>query len=142
MALITTKTLEALRATDHGKRLADGGSMFGPVRATPDTKNQVSVDFQWRYKLNGKTRQLRVGSWPKLSLKGVRAERDKLRAEVTTGLDPIERKAADKLKIEIDKVEAHHHQLDRLEEIAEKQARLTVRGLFDLWRGLSPQTSG
>ena len=137
MALITTKTLEALRVTDHGKRLADGGSMFGTVRAAPDTKNPVSVDFQWRYKLNGKTRQLRVGTWPKLSLKEVRVERDKLRAEVTKGHDPIERKAADKLKIEIDKVEAHHHQLDLLEEIAEKQARLTVRGLFDLWRGLS-----
>lgn len=62
MALITVKALEALRDSDHGKRLPDGGSLFGMVRATPDIKNPVSVDFQWRYKLNGKTRQVRMGS--------------------------------------------------------------------------------
>ncbi|WP_293636862.1 tyrosine-type recombinase/integrase [Polaromonas sp.] len=137
MSLITVKALEALKVTDNGKRLTDGGSMFGMVRATKDENDPVSVDFQWRFKLNGKTRQMRIGSWPKLTLKLLRTERDKLRSEVKKGIDPIERKAADKLKIEVDKVEAHHHQLDRLEEIAEKQARLTVRGLFDLWRTLS-----
>ena len=82
MALITTKALEALRGTDDGKRLPDGGSMFGMVRATPDTKNHVSVDFQWRYKLGGKTRQVRIGSWPKMSLKALRDERDRLAVEV------------------------------------------------------------
>lgn len=50
MALITTKALEAPHGTHDGKRLPDGGSMFGMVRATRDTKNHVSVDFQWRYK--------------------------------------------------------------------------------------------
>lgn len=134
MTLLTVKTLEALRITDNGKRLADGGSMFGIVRTTNDQNDPVSVDFQWRFKLNGKTRQLRIGSWPKLTLKVLRTVRDKLRDEVKKGIDPIERKAADKLKIEVDKVEAHHHQLNRLEVIAEVQARLTVRGLFDLWR--------
>ena len=137
MALITVKTLEALRDSDHGKRMPDGGSMFGVVRATPDTKNPVSVDFQWRFKIKGKTGQMRIGSWPKVSLKAIRDARDLLAAEVKTGVNPIERKATEKLKIEVDAVEAHHHQLDRLDEIAEKQARLTVRGLFDLWRGLA-----
>ena len=62
MALITVEALEALRDSDHGKRLPDGGSLFGMVRATPDIKNPVSVDFQCWYKLNGKTRQVRMGS--------------------------------------------------------------------------------
>jgi integrase len=137
MSLITVKTLQALRVTDNGKRLPDGSSMFGIVRATKDENDPVSVDFEWRFKLNGRTRQMRIGSWPKFTLKFLRTERDKLRGEVKNGIDPIERKAADKLKSEVDKVAAHHHQLNRLEEIAEKQARLTVRGLFDLWRTLS-----
>lgn len=137
MALITTKALEALRGTDDGKRLPDGGSMFGMVRATPDTKNPVSVDFQWRYKLGGKTRQVRIGSWPKMSLKALRDERDRLAVEVKSGTDPVQRKATEKLKIEVDQVEAHNKQLDRLEVIAEQQARLTVRQLFKLWRDLA-----
>lgn len=137
MALITVKALEALRGSDHGKRLPDGGSMFGMVRATPDTKNPVSVDFQWRYKLNGKTRQVRIGSWPKITLKAMRDERDRLAVEVKSGIDPVQRKATAKLKIEVDQVEAHNNQLDRLELIAEKQARLSVRQLFTLWRDLA-----
>lgn len=136
MASITVKTLEALRSSDHGKRLPDGGCMFGIVRTMKDDKDPVSVDFQWRYKINGKTRQLRIGSWPKITLKGLRDIRDRYAAEVKSGTDPIERKATDKLKIEVDAVEAHHQQFDRLDEIAAKQARLTVRGLFDLWRGI------
>ena len=142
MALITTKALEALRGTDDGKRLPDGGSMFGMVRATPDTKNHVSVDFQWRYKLGGKTRQVRIGSWPKMSLKALRDERDRLAVEVKSGTDPVQRKATEKLKIEVDQVEAHNRQLDRLEVIAEQQARLTVRQLFKLWRDLALKQRG
>lgn len=142
MALITTKALEALRGTDDGKRMPDGGSMFGMVRATPDTKNPVSVDFQWRYKLNGRTRQVRIGSWPKLSLKAIRDERDRLAVEVKTGTDPVQRKATEKLKIEVDQMEAHNRQLDRLEVIAEQQARLTVRQLFKLWRDLALKQRG
>lgn len=103
---------------------------------------RVSVDFQWRYKLNGKTRQVRIGSWPKLSLKAIRDERDRLAVEVKTGTDPVQRKATEKLKIEVDQVEAHNRQLDRLEVIAEQQARLTVRQLFKLWRDLALKQRG
>jgi integrase len=142
MALITTKALEALRGTDDGKRLPEGGSMFGMVRATPDTKNPVSVDFQWRYKLNGKTRQVRLGSWPKMSLKALRDERDRLAVEVKSGTDPVQRKATEKLKIEVDQVEARNKQLDRLEVIAQQQARLTVRQLFKLWHDLALKQRG
>jgi integrase len=142
MALITTKALEALRGTDDGKRLPDGSSMFGMVRATPDAKNPVSVDFQWRYKLSGRTRQVRIGSWPKLSLRALRIERDRLAVEVKSGTDPVQRKATEKLKFEVDRLEAHHKQLDRLEVIAEQQARLTVRQLFKLWRDLALKQRG
>ena len=54
----------------------------------------MSVDFQWRYKLNGKTRQVRIGSWPKMSFKALRDERDRLAVEVKSGTDPVQRKAS------------------------------------------------
>ena len=139
MTVITVKELQALGAADNGQRVSMGNSLYGTVRAGSD--GVVSVYVVWRYKVSGKVRQIPVGTWKDkhedgMSLLALRKKRDAFAAELKKGSDPIERKAADKLKIEIDKVEAHHHQLDRLEEIAEKQARLTVRSLFDLWRGL------
>ena len=138
MTVITVKELQALGAADNGQRVSMGNSLYGTVRAGSD--GVVSVYVVWRYKVSGKVRQIPVGTWKDKggqSLLALRDKRNELAAELKKGSDPIERKAADKLKIEIDKVEAHHHQLDRLEEIAEKKARLTVRGLFDLWRGVS-----
>lgn len=137
MATIKIKTLEALKPSDAGRKLPDGGSMFGIVRATKDSASLVSVDFQWRYKTGGKLRQVRVGTWPKMSLKALRDKRDNLAAEKRNGSDPIERKATDKLKREADQAEAIHIQLDRLAHNAERQARLTVKGLFTTWQTLA-----
>lgn len=136
MAQITVLALKALKATDHGKRLPDGGGMWGMVRTTADSKSPVSVDFQWRYKLNGKTRDVRIGAWPKTSLPELRAERDKLRGKVKNGIDPVEENATDKLKKQADQIEAVQHQLDRLEQLTAQDARLTTRSLFGQWRGL------
>ena len=86
------------------------------------------MDFQWRYKLNGKTRQVRIGSWPKLSLKALRDERGRLAVEVKSGTDPVQRKATEKLKIDVDQVEAHNKQLDRLEAYRLARARRCLSG--------------
>ena len=72
-----------------------------------------------------------------MSLKALFEKRVSLASELQDGIDPIERKATEKLKLEADAAEAHGQQLDRLEVLAEKQARLTVRGLFALWHGLA-----
>jgi len=137
MALITVKELGALTAEDAGKRITDGSGMFGMVRTTRQAKMPISVDFEWRFKLNGRSRQVRIGSWPKTSLKALRDTRDKLAAEVKSGSDPIERRAAERLKRAADSIEAVQVQRDRLQAIAGKQARLTVRELFDLWQTLA-----
>jgi integrase len=133
----SVKTLEALKPSQAGSRVKDGGSMFGFVRATKDPTSPVSVDFQWRYKTGGKLRQVRLGAWPKMSLKAIRDYRDVLAAENKTGSDPIERKATERLKKAADQAEAIQNQYDRLAVNAEKQARLTVKGLFILWQGLA-----
>lgn len=139
MASITLLALKALSASDDGTRLPDGNSMFGTVRANKNknSKIPVSVYFQWRCRINGITRHIRIGSWPNLTLQALRNKRNQLAVEVKSGIDPIERKAIEKLKLSADAIDAYNFQLDRHEEIAEKQARLTVRGLFDLWLSLS-----
>ena len=134
MATLTTKTLEALKPTDKGKRLPDGESMFGMVRTVKNDPEAVSVDFEWRYSFGGKVRHARIGSWPKMSLKAIRSERDTLREKIKSGFDPLADKEADRLKKQADQIEAKQSQIDRLQELAAKDARMTVRGLFDLWQ--------
>jgi integrase len=138
MAVITVKELLALSSTNNGQRISLGNSMYGAVRVSLD--GIVSVHVTWRYRANGKKRETTLGTWKAkngLSLKALFEKRISLAAELQDGTDPIQRKATEKLKIEVDAIEAHSQQLDRLEDISVKQARLTVRGLFDLWHGIS-----
>lgn len=138
MAVITVKELQALSAADEGRRISMGNSLYGTVRV--GAAGAISIYVVWRFRSNGKVRQIAVGTWKDkggLTLQAIRAKRIELAAELKSGSDPIERKATDKLQVEVDKVEAYHVQLDRLEHIAEQQARLTVRGLFNLWHSLA-----
>ncbi|WP_090141124.1 site-specific integrase [Limnohabitans sp. DM1] len=134
MAKITTKALEALKHSDHGKRLADGDRMFGIVRAVKNDPEAVSVDFEWRYNFGGKVRQVRIGTWPRMTLKALRDERDALKGKLKDGIDPLAEKEADRLKQQADQIEAKQTQITRLQELAAKDARMTVRGLFELWQ--------
>jgi integrase len=134
MAKITTKALEALRPSDHGKRIADGDRMFGIVRAVKNDPEAVSVDFEWRYNFASKVRQVRIGAWPRMTLKAIRDERDTLKGKIKDGIDPLAEKEADRLKKQADQIEAKQTQIDRLQELAAKDARMTVRGLFELWQ--------
>lgn len=141
MAVITVKELQALMPADDGRRISMGESMYGKVRAGRD--GVVSVYVVWRYKFGGKLRQIPLGTWKEkngVSLKAIRDERDKLAAEVKSGINPIDRKVADKLKAQADHAEAVHEQVERLQLVAAKQARLTVRGLFDQWQALELRT--
>jgi integrase len=133
MAKITTKSLEALKPADHGKRLPDGDRMFGIVRAIKNAPEAVSVDFEWRYNFGGKVRQVRIGAWPRMTLKAIRDERDTLKGKIKDGIDPLAEKEADRLKKQADQIEAKQTQITRLQELAAKDARMTVRSLFDLW---------
>ena len=109
--------------------------MFGIVRAIKKGPAAVSVDFEWRYSFGGKVRQMRIGSWPRMTLKGLRAERDRIRSGLKSGIDPLASKEADRLKKQADQIEAKQLQVSRLQELATLNTRITVRGLFALWQG-------
>jgi hypothetical protein len=79
MAKLTVKEMEALREADHGKKLREDGGLLGTVRAGT---GGVSVYFDWRYRFEGKVKQIAVGAWPKLNIAAIRAERDRLKVEV------------------------------------------------------------
>ncbi len=132
---ITAKALEALNSADHGKRLSLGQSLYGTVRAGKDAT--ISVYFDWRYRLDGKIKTMPVGTWPATSLKALRDRRDQLQTELRSGIDPAERQRLDRVTKQADLTEAHATQQTRIEALAAKQARITVRGLFDQWQRLA-----
>jgi hypothetical protein len=130
MGKLTVKELEALGNKDHGKKLREDGGLIGSVRCGT---NGASVYFDWRYRFDGKVKQISVGAWPKLSLASIRSERDRLKVEVDGGSDPTERRKAERLKVKVDQLEEVEKQQKRLDEIVAQQARLTVQGLFEHW---------
>ncbi|HMP09196.1 site-specific integrase [Hydrogenophaga sp.] len=134
MGLITVQELKALTPDRDGERVAMGGSMYGTVRAGSD--GAVSVHVVWRYRFNAKVRQIRLGTWRDKggeSLKALRDKRDTYAGEVKSGIDPIDRRATDRLRDAADAEAARQAQVDRLQALAAASARMTVRELFELW---------
>lgn len=135
MAVITVKALQALTSQDNGRRISMGESLYGTVRAGQD--GVISVHVVWRYKIGGKVRQTPIGTWREpggKSLKELREIKNQLATDKANGKDPIADKEANRLKKQADQIEAKQAQVNRLQDLAAKDARITVRGLFDLWQ--------
>jgi integrase len=66
--------------------------------------------------------------------KELRDIKNQLATDKANGKDPIADKEADRLKKQADQIEAKQTQITRLQELAAKDARMTVRGLFELWQ--------
>jgi integrase len=134
MAVITVKALQALTGQDNGRRISMGESLYGTVRAAKD--GAISVHVVWRYKIGGKVRQTPIGTWKEAggkSLKELREIKNQLATNKANGKDPIANKEADRLKKQADQIEAKQSQVNRLQELAARDARITVKGLFELW---------
>ncbi|WP_396431587.1 tyrosine-type recombinase/integrase [Limnohabitans sp.] len=135
MGLITVKELQALTERQNGQRISMGESLYGLVRAGQD--GAISVHVAWRYKIHGKVRQVAIGTWKESggkSLKEIREIKNRLATERADGKDPITEKEADRLKKQADQIEAKQIQITRLQELAAKDTRITVKGLFELWQ--------
>jgi len=143
----TTLALKALGAADHGRKVALGDGLVGTVHA--GTRGAVSVHVSWRYRLDGRVREVRVGTWRAvggLTLKALRDKRDVLAQQVRAGIDPAEVARVERLKQAADLAEAQARERERLEqaqrEAAEAARRVTVRELFARWQRaeLQPHT--
>ena len=141
----TVMQLNALSASDHGRRISMGLNMRGDVRVTKDGLVRVYVGY--RFKVNTKIREVRLGVYPADSLTDLRAKRKAIQDQLDAGIDPIEQTKITKE----DKVAKNLETLAELErrkqaaiaekervklEIASKQARIIVRRFFDTWLSL------
>ncbi len=133
MASLTTKALEALKPTDQGKRISDGNRLRGVVRVIKSDPQAVSIDFEWRYNFAGKIRHIRVGTWPKMTLKAIRDQRAALMGKVSQGIDPLAEKEVTRLKKLADQIEARQQQINRLSDLEARKSLITVKKLFEIW---------
>lgn len=113
---LTDKALRALKPTEREQVLGDGGGLW--VRVMPTTKGGA-INFYYRFQHQGKEHRFNCGSYPETSLAAARKLRNAARAEVKSGINPL-----DKLALERNAAAA---------AIAIQKADKTVDQLFEDW---------
>lgn len=124
MAKLTVRKLESLTEADDGKTLREEGGLVGKVRAGV---RGITVLFRYEFKLGGRKRDHRLGSWPKKTLAELRAERDVAKTTVAKGIDPTSANKAAKIEAQV-AVAATIAEAERQET-----DNLTVADLFKTW---------
>ncbi len=130
MANLSQKELEALGLDDIGRRLIDGNGLTGKVRLR---KQKVVVQFEYRYRVGDKIRQIVCGTWPDRSLKAIRETRNKHRVAIASGVDPIDCKQAERLKKKADVAQSIAEQQSRISNTEAINARIRIADLFERW---------
>lgn len=143
MGKITALELKSLTEKDAGRKLRDGDGIIGLVRVRKD--GGISVSFDWRYRYDGKVKQVTLGSYPAASMPKIRAMRDELYHELTKEKsDPATIASVKRAEKSAQSAETAHlaSQRKRIAEEARAneeaehaalKARLTLRELFDRW---------
>lgn len=118
---LTDTGIKRIRLPPAGKAvLQDGG---GLILEVSESGGRRVARAEYRFRLEGKRPDMRLGTWPDKSLAELRELRDKARALVKQGKDPRE-------VVREEKAEAERIKAVEDAEKAQAAARLTVRGVF------------
>jgi integrase len=143
--MITVLELKALTQTDVGRWIFDGSGLRGIVRKAKEGRTRVFFEYRFRNKETGKIRSVKVGTWPDMDLKEIRAERDCLRVMIANGKDPVEenqisklRQQAEQLQRQVEQAQEIERQQAELARLAAEQAtRRTVKDALQQWYELA-----
>ena len=108
-----------------GDHLNDGGGLRGHVRV--NKQGEVTVNFQYSFRFDGKTRWFYCGTFPEVTISDIRKKRDRAKALVSEGVNPTEMRQAER----IEKQEAISKTI--AEDKKKQAAALTVADLFNSW---------
>ena len=96
---LTDTALRRLKLPEGGKLLvSDGGELRADLL---EAGGRRVARFSYRFQIDGTRREMRLGTWPDVSLADLRAKRDQARALVREGIDPRAAAREEKAKIEI-----------------------------------------
>jgi integrase len=116
---MTETGLKRMRLPKARALLRDGGGLRLDLRESDAGRTARAV---YRFRLGGPERDLYLGTWPSRTLAELRDLRDKARDLVRRGIDPRDK--------------AREAKAAAARAKAEKEASLTVRGLFERWAAL------
>src|SRR5690606_14298525 len=91
----TIRELNAIPADWKGDTLSDGGGLYGEVR---EGSTGVSIRFKYAFRWAGKVLWFQCGPWPAIDLAEIRKRRDGAREPVAHGINPNEKKQADRIE--------------------------------------------
>jgi integrase len=117
---LTDMQVKNIKPTEKVQIISDSGGLV--IRVRPLSVGG-GLSFMYSHKLNGKRRQMTLKA---KTLKEAREERDKYKAMLKAGLDPI-------LEKKLDLEREAQQQLDEQEAITKRKARMTVNMLFIEW---------
>ncbi len=120
----TVRELNAIPPDWKGDTLSDGGGLVGEVRAADAT---VSIAFRYGFKWQGKKAWFYCGTWPAVELAEIRRRRDDARDQVAAGINPNDKKQADRIEAQ----KAIEATLEAERRALEE--RRTVSDLFEAW---------
>jgi integrase len=125
MTKLTQRGLEAITSAKVGTIVREDGNLFGRVRAKSD--GGISISFYYRFRFDGKLKDMSCGAWPADSLASIRSTRDAARDKVALGINPAVEK----------KLVRHEMQEEAAQKLAAIEAAratdLIVNDLFTAW---------
>jgi integrase len=119
----TVKELDAITQECIGDTLSDGEGLHGTVRFA----QKVSIHFRYQFRWQGKLAWHYCGIYPASDIADIRAERDKARDLVKSGVDPRTDKKAAKIEAQAARLETI-----RIEE-EKRNDQLSFNDLFTAW---------
>lgn len=125
MPKLTQRGLEAITSPQAGTVVREDGNLFGRVRASAD--GGIAIWFYYRFRFDGKLKDLSCGAWPADSLASIRSIRDAARDKVSAGINP----AIEKMLVRHEMQEEVAQRLAAIE--AARTTSLTVSDLFSTW---------
>jgi integrase len=117
---LTDLAFRRLKAGDKERVISDGGGLFIRVRSVADGG---AISFRLKYRVDGKTKWVNLTA---TTLQAARKERDELKAQVKSGIDP-------RLEKKLEQERQRQKQLEEHAELARQQALITVKDLFERW---------
>src|SRR6218665_4165192 len=94
LAEIACKSAVCLRGKARA-RLTDAGGLYLEISSTGFKR------WFWKYRLATKEKRLALGTYPAVSLKQARSERDLARRILQSGSDPSQRRQIERLELQL-----------------------------------------